>query len=50
METALALAVVARGGRAADRVLEYVVSGDSGPLFDGLRIDWQFGPDNGWAL
>jgi len=50
METALALAVVARGDPAADRVLEYFVSGDSAPLFDGLRIDWQFGPEDGWAL
>jgi hypothetical protein len=50
METALALAMVARGGPAADRMLEYIVSGDCGPLFDGLSIDWQFGPENGWAL
>jgi hypothetical protein len=50
VETAVALAVVARGGPAADRVLEYFVSGDYGPLFDGLLIDWQFGPENGWVL
>jgi hypothetical protein len=49
METALALAVVDRGGPAADRLLEYVVFGDYGPLLDGLSIDWQFGPENGWV-
>jgi hypothetical protein len=50
VETALALAIVARGGPADDRVLEYLVFGDCGPLFDGLLIDMQFRPDNGWAL
>jgi hypothetical protein len=50
METALALAVVARGGPAADQVLEYLVYGDCEPRFDGLRIDWQFGPEDGWVL
>jgi hypothetical protein len=50
METALALAVVARGGPAADRMLEYTVYGDCEPLFDGLRIDRQFGPEDGWVL
>ena len=50
METALALAVVARGGPAADRLLEYFLSGDCGPLFDGLVIDSQFGPQDGCAL
>jgi hypothetical protein len=50
VETALALAMVARGGPAADRVLEYIVYGDCGPLFGGLWIDWQFGPEDGWAL
>ena len=46
----MALAVVTHGGPAADRVLEYFVSGDHGPLFDSLLIDWQFGPENGWVL
>ena len=50
METALALAVVARGGPAADRVLEYFVYGDCEPLFDGLLIDVQFGPEDGRVL
>ena len=50
VETALALVMVARGGPAADRVLEYVVSGDCGPLFDGLSIDWQFGPGDYWMF
>jgi hypothetical protein len=50
METALALAVVARGGPAADRVLGYVVSDDCGSLFEGLPIDRQFGPEDGWVL
>jgi hypothetical protein len=50
VETALAVAVVARGGPAADRVLEYLVFGDCEPLFDGLMIDMQFGPEDGWVL
>jgi hypothetical protein len=50
METALPLDVVARGGPAAERLLEYVVSGDRQPLFDGLAVDRQLGPDGGWAL
>jgi hypothetical protein len=50
VETALALAVVAHGGPAADRVLDYFVSGDSGSLFDGLSIDWQFAPEDGWVF
>jgi hypothetical protein len=50
METALALAVVAHGAQAADRMLEYIVSGEFTPLFDGLPIDWRFGPDDGWVV
>jgi hypothetical protein len=49
VETALALAMVAHGGTAADRVLDYVLSGDCGPLFDGMSIDLQFGAENGWV-
>ena len=43
METALALAVVAHGGPAADQLLRYLVSGERVPLFDGLSIDYQLG-------
>jgi hypothetical protein len=42
--------VVPASRTAADRVLVSVVYGDCGPLFDGLLIDWQYGPDDGWVL
>ena len=50
VETALALAVIERGGPATVALLEYLVSGDVQAVFDAFPMDIQLGPSEGWVL
>jgi hypothetical protein len=50
METALALAVVARGGNGAVALLEYLVTGECEPLSGSASVDRCYAPEDGWAF
>jgi hypothetical protein len=50
METALALEVLARGGPGVVELLEYLVTGEWEPSFDGMSVDRCYPPDEGWVF